>query len=209
MELERKYAELLIRSSCLKNYSSSEKGNITTTNGDIVPLYLSCRTVLSQPKERIELEQGLINLASKDYPYYITVTGLATAGISWAHSIASYLNYPLLYIREKKKEYGLGGFVEGLSDNYSCNNNVVIVDDVVYSGESIVKAINILKNYNFNVNGVLCIAKLGDSINHILEENRIKLSYLTEYETLLEMAYENAIINKNEQEFMRKLYKSR
>lgn len=198
-------ADLLIDSNCYVNYGRKENKNIKTTNGDIVPAYLSCRTLISQNNNRKRIEELLVNKMKEIDNQDVVIVGLATAGITWAHSIASKLNLPMLYVRSNRKEYGLGGTIEGGADNIH-NKKAFIVDDVLYSGESFYKAKEELKNLNIDTIGVLSICALKDKVVENLRDNNVKVFYLTNGDTLLKRSEEKNILNNEEVKIMKKFY---
>lgn len=203
----KEIADLLIDSKCYVNYGIEENRKIETTSGDIVPAYLSCRSLISQGEMRKKVENALIDMMKEIEDKNIVIVGLATAGITWAHSIAEKLNLPMLYVRSKKKEYGLGGCVEGGVENIH-NRKAIIVDDVLYSGESFNKAKDELSKLNIETLGVLTICSLKDKTVEKLESKNIKVLYLTDAEALTEKAYEVGILNSEELKIMRNIYES-
>lgn len=203
----KEVADLLIKSKCYVNYSKIENKNIETTNGDMVPAYLSCRSLISQSDNREKIEKLLVDKMQTVNQENIVVVGLATAGISWAHSIASKLNLPMLYARSKKKEYGLGGSIEGGVNNIK-NQKAFIVDDVLYSGSSFYKAKEELESLNIETIGVLSICALKDKTVKKLESENIKVFYLTDGDTLLERSNEFGILDNEETKIMKKIYES-
>lgn len=201
----KEVADLLIDYNCYINYGKKENKKIETTNGDSVPAYLSCRALISQNDSRKTVENLLVDKMKEVKGEEIVVVGLATAGITWAHSIASKLDLPMLYVRSKKKEYGLGGSIEGGVDNIH-NKKAFIVDDVLYSGESFYKAKQELESLNIDTIGVLSICALKDKVVKKLESENLKVFYLTDGNTLLERAKEKNILNNEEVKAMKKFY---
>ena len=207
-DLNYKNADILVKSGCYVNANNTQNNKIITSNGDIVMAYLSCRLAISNVKVREYLEEQLVksvknNFNEKD----LTIVGTATAGITWAHSIAQSLKLPLLYTRSRVKDYGLNSLIEGNLDN--AYKKAIIVDDVLYTGNTINYTISTLKNAGINTIGVVCIATLRDNIVEDLKSNDIKVLNLTDYKNLLDSALENEILNKQEFLFMQRLYKNK
>ena len=139
--MKDKVAEILIKSGCYVNSKKTDDDMIETPNGDKVNAYLSCRLVISNAKAREEIEKRLSKLVEEKFDSNITIVGMATAGITWAHAIAKSLELPMLYIRSSEKTYGLKGLIEG-NLKYA-SRNAIIVDDVLYTGNTINRGIEI------------------------------------------------------------------
>lgn len=206
-ERYKEIANILIDSKCYVNYESKENRKIETTSGDNVPAYLSCRGLISQDNMRKKIEEALVDSIKEVDDKNIVIVGLATAGITWAHSIAEKLNLPMLYVRSKKKEYGLGGCVEGGVENIH-NRKAIIVDDVLYTGESFNKAKDELLKLNIDTIGVLTICSLKEKTVEKLKSENIKVMYLTDANALTQKAYEVGILNNEELKIMKNIYES-
>ena len=132
IQIDDDIAELLVRSGCYVNANKTNDKLIKAPNGDIIPAYLSCRLAISDVKTRELLERGLIGRVKQEFKDDVTIAGMATAGIPWAHSIAQKLELPMLYVRSSEKAYGLKGLIEG-NLKYA-SKKAIIVDDVLYTG---------------------------------------------------------------------------
>lgn len=205
----KEIAKLLIKSNCYVNTDKSGQNVIKTPNGDIVPAYLSCRLAISQPDVREKLEILMTEMIKENFVTYenLTIIGMATAGITWAHSIAQRLKLPLLYIRSKEKDYGLKGLIEGGPEN--ATTRAIIVDDVLYTGNTIEKAKSVLKDTNIKIEGVACIANLRDKIINKLEKESIKVMSLTSYNEIIQIALESNILDQNEYKSMKDIYEEK
>lgn len=133
--MEDKIAQMLIKSGCYLNSKDIKEDIIKTPNGDSVSAYLSCRLAISDVKVRIEIENEFAKTIKEKFSEKVTIVGMATAGITWAHAIAQKLELPLLYIRSSEKSYGLKGLIEGNLKYVS--KKAIIVDDVLYTGNTI------------------------------------------------------------------------
>ena len=162
IQIDDDIAELLVRSGCYVNANKTNDKLIKAPNGDIIPAYLSCRLAISDVKTRELLERGLIGRVKQEFKDDVTIAGMATAGIPWAHSIAQKLELPMLYVRSSEKAYGLKGLIEG-NLKYA-SKKAIIVDDVLYTGDTVKKAQEVLKQNGIETVGVACIATLRDKI---------------------------------------------
>lgn len=197
-------ANILIKSGYYVQASKTKDKIIKTPNGDIVPAYLSCRLAISNVEDREKIEEELTKKVKLEFGDDITIVGMATAGITWAHAIAQSLKMPLIYIRSSEKEYGLKGLIEG--DIEKTYKKAIIVDDILYTGNTINKAQKILKEKGFEIVGVVCIATLRYKTVEQLKNQNIKVIDLTNYKNILEKARGNNILNEEEYNIMKHIY---
>ena len=197
-------AKLLIDSGCYIKNNNNDK--ISTTYGGEVIAYLCCRLAISN----VEVRQKIINELAKtiynNYGEEITIAGMATAGIPWATGVAEKLNSPLLYLRSTPKEYGLKNLIEG-NLKYA-TDKIVVMDDVLYTGQTARIGINALQEKGLDVVAISTLAKLSDKAEKKFINNNIDVNYLTNYEEILDVAFMENIINKDEKVKMLKFYKS-
>ncbi len=205
--MKDKVAEILIKSGCYVNSKKTDDDMIETPNGDKVNAYLSCRLVISNAKAREEIEKRLSKLVEEKFDSNITIVGMATAGITWAHAIAKSLELPMLYIRSSEKTYGLKGLIEG-NLKYA-SRNAIIVDDVLYTGNTINRGIEILREVGINTVGVSCIATLGKKVEENFENKDIKVASLTNYKNILKEALDNNVVDEKEYENLKKIYEGK
>lgn len=205
--MKDKIAQMLIKSGCYVNSKNIKVDTIKTPNGDSVSAYLSCRLAISDVKVRDEIENELAKTIKEKFSEKVTIVGMATAGITWAHAIAQKLELSLLYIRSSEKTYGLKGLIEGNLKYIS--KKAIIVDDVLYTGNTIQKGIEILNKNGIETVGVACIATLGDKVEENLLNDNINIVSLTNYKSILNSALEKKIINENEYESMKLIYEEK
>lgn len=200
-------AKMLVESGCYVNSKKTSESMIKTSNGDSVNAYLSCRLAISNVNLRNAIEEELAKLVQENYNNEITIVGMATAGITWAHAIAKNLGLPMLYIRSSEKTYGLKGMIEG--NLKFASKKALIVDDVLYTGSTMNKGKQILENVGIKTVGVSCIATLGENITKKLKLNNINLLSLTNYKEILLEALKNNTIDEQEYENLKKIYEER
>ena len=205
--MEDKIAQMLIKSGCYVNSKDIKEDIIKTPNGDSVSAYLSCRLAISDVKVRNEIENELAKTIKEKFSEKVTIVGMATAGITWAHAIAQKLELPLLYIRSSEKSYGLKGLIEGNLKYIS--KKAIIVEDVLYKGNTIQRGIEILNKNGIETVGVACIATLGDKVEENLLNDNINIVSLTNYKSILNSALEEKIINEKEYESMKLIYEEK
>lgn len=199
----KKIAEQLVKTGC---YIRTSSDNFSTTYGDQVLAYLCCRLAISNVEVRQEIIGELAKTIYENYGKNVTVAGMATAGIPWAAGVAEKLNTPLLYLRSTPKEYGLKNLIEG-NLKYA-TDRIIVMDDVLYTGQTAQIGINALHEKDLEVVGISTLAKLSDKAEMKFINNNIDVNYLTDYNEILDVAAEEKIINNKEKVKMLKLYKS-
>lgn len=189
----KKIAEQLVKTGCyIKNVNSK----FDTTYGDQVLAYLCCRLAISNVKVRQEIIDELAKTIYDNYGSNVTVAGMATAGIPWATGVAEKLSIPLLYLRSKPKEYGLQSLIEG-NLKYA-TNKIIVMDDVLYTGQTVQIGIDALQEKGLEVVGISTLAKLSEKAEKKFKNNNIDVSYLTNYDEILDIATQENIISDEE-----------
>lgn len=196
-------AKLLIRSGCYIKNNTNDK--INTTYGNQVLAYLCCRLAISNVEVRKKIINELARSIYDNYGNEITIAGMATAGIPWATGVAEKLNSPLLYLRSRPKEYGLKNLVEG-NLKYA-TDKIVVMDDVLYTGQTVQIGINALHEKGLDVVAISTLVKLSDKAEKKFIDNNIDVNYLTNYEEILDVALQENIVNQDEKIKMLNFYK--
>ena len=164
------------------------------------PIYCDNRLTISYPKIRTAIAQGIAALIKENYPEAEVIAGTATAGIPHAAWISAELNLPLTYVRSKPKDHGRGKQIEGV---LKPGAKTVVIDDLLSTGGSVLKAVKAAQNEGADVLGVGAIFsyQLQAITDNFAAEN---LSYftLTNYTELLEAAVENDYISADEQKVL-------
>jgi orotate phosphoribosyltransferase len=174
----------------------------TWTSGIKSPIYCDNRLTLSFPIVRRKIAIGLEELITTNFPEVDVIAGTATAGIPHAAWVSDNLNLPMVYVRGKAKEHGRGNQIEGI---VKAGDNVVIVEDLISTGGSVITTAEALKEAGANVLGVVAIFTYGlDKGNKQLEEAGLKYFTITDYLTLIEVAKTEQLINEGDLEKLRK-----
>lgn len=204
--MHKSVADLLTETGCYINTVKTGESPILLPDGSQVPVYLSCRCLLSYTEQRSEVADLLAELIRQKFPNINLVCGIATAGIGWAYAVAERLNLPMAYVRSSKKSYGITKLVDG---NPTPNSQAVLIDDVIFSGKSALQAIDALRlERNIEVAGVVGIVGLHDN-THEHEQPRLgdsSVSTLVSFFDLLESATSQNLIDKKEEVTMRDYY---
>lgn len=168
----------------------------TWTSGIKSPIYCDNRLTLSFPVVRRKIAIGLEELIQTYYPEVDVIAGTATAGIPHAAWVSDNLNLPMVYVRGKAKEHGKGNQIEGL---IKAGQNVVIVEDLISTGGSVITTAEALKEAGANVLGVVAIFTYGlEKGTKQLSDAGLSYYTITDYMTLIEVAKETQLINQED-----------
>lgn len=184
----------------IKAVTLSPEEPFTWASGIKSPIYCDNRLTISYPEVRKRIAKGIADIIRKKYPETEVIAGTATAGIPHAAWIAEELNLPMIYVRSKSKDHGRGKQIEGVLAE---GQKVVLIDDLLSTGGSVLKAVDAAKNEGAAVLGVCGIfsyqlGKLDDNFK------AYNLSYatLTNYTELIEVAEENDYIEEKQKEIL-------
>ena len=160
----------------------------TWASGIQSPIYTDNRKTIAYPLVRQHIAAGLAELIQTYYPQATVVAGVATAGIPHATLAADRLALPLSYVRPQPKDHGTGQQVEGYQ--MQAADKVVVLDDLISTGGSALKAVQVVAQTKAQVLGVAAIFsyELPDSQTNF-SQAQIPLHTLTNYSTLTQQAH--------------------
>jgi len=168
----------------------------TWTSGLRSPIYTDNRLTISHPAIRDEIAEGFAALIRAHHPACEAVAGIATGGIPHAAWVAQKLNLPMLYVRDKAKGHGKGNQIEGV---LVPGRKVVLIEDLVSTGGSSLKAALAAREAGAEVLGVLAIFTYQfPEAARAFEEAGIPLRTLTDYGTLIGEAHRRGIVGERE-----------
>lgn len=172
----------------------------TWASGLRSPIYCDNRILLSYP----EIRTGLVDLmvkVIKDFQLFDTVAGVATAGIPAGVLLADRLKMPFAYVRAKPKEHGRQNLIEG---SISPEAKVLVVEDLISTGMSSLQAVDAIRQVPAQVVGVLAIFQYGlPKANLAFEKAGCPFHTLTDFQTIIEVAAEKQIIERDHLELLR------
>lgn len=169
----------------------------TWTSGLRSPIYCDNRLTLSYPEVRREIAAGLKALILENYPEAEVIAGTATAGIPHAAWVSELLDLPMCYVRSKAKGHGKGNQIEGKVEQ---GQKVVVVEDLISTGGSVITAVHALREAGCKVIGVVSIFTYGlEKGKETFTNEEIHSVSLTDFSTLVEVAIEKGNIDKNDQ----------
>lgn len=130
----------------------------TWASGIKSPVYCDNRLTLTAPEVRLDVEQGLAQLIQANYPQAEVLMGTSTAGIAHAAITAHLLNMPMGYVRSGAKDHGRQNQIEG---RLEAGQKVVVVEDLISTGGSVIEVVNVLREAGAEVLGVVSIFTYG------------------------------------------------
>ncbi|MEH6992060.1 orotate phosphoribosyltransferase, partial [Neobacillus drentensis] len=161
-------------------------------------IYCDNRLTLSYPEVRKEIAQGLQSIILGKFSDADVIAGTATAGIPHAAWVSELLNLPMCYVRSKAKGHGKGNQIEGKVET---GQKVVVVEDLISTGGSVITAVQALREAGCEVLGVVSIFTYGlEKGMEAFAQEEIKSESLTDFANLVEVAIEKGYISKDDQE---------
>ena len=194
MTNEKAVAEKLLQINAIR---LNPQQPFTWASGWKSPIYCDNRKTLSFPYTRDFIKSELCNLIFEFFPEAEWLAGVATAGIAWGAMAADQLKLPYIYVRPKPKEHGLGNQIEGYFEKAK---KVVVIEDLISTGKSSLQVCEVLQKEGLEVLGIVSIFNYGfDVANEVIEKAGIPFKSLTNYDTLIPLAIEKGIVNKEEE----------
>ena len=189
----KKTAELLLKIKAIKLQPNEP---FKWASGWNSPIYCDNRTTLSYPKIRTYLRENLAKIIEDKYGKPDVIAGVATGAIAIGVLVAQYLNVPFIYVRPEPKKHGRKNQVEGFLEP---NKKVVVIEDLISTGKSSLKAVKALKEEGAQVKGMVAIFSYGFKIaDENFENANVELTTLSDYNHLLEQALDSLYISQKE-----------
>lgn len=178
----------------------------TWASGIKSPIYCDNRLTISYPEIRKQIAQGLAAQIKAEFPDVEVIGGVATAGIPHAAWVADELGLPLIYVRSKPKDHGRGKQIEGVLPAHA---KTVLIDDLLSTGGSVLKAVKAAQNEGADVIGVGAIFSYQlPAVSVNFEQAGLSFTTLTNYSELLEAATEENYIAEDQLETLKKWRKA-
>lgn len=189
-----KTAELLLQINAIK---LNPENPFTWASGWKSPIYCDNRLILSFPSIRNYVRDEFAKNIEKQFGKPDVIAGVATGAIGVGILVAESLGLPFVYVRPEAKKHGRQNQVEGFLQK---GQNVVVVEDLISTGNSSLMAVEALRNEGANIKGMAAIFTYGFGV---AEENfkkaNIDLFTLSNYENLLELAVQKQYITEDQQ----------
>lgn len=173
-------------------------------SGYQMPVYNDNRLLLGNADHRRQIGEGLQRIISSNHIQADTVAGIATAGIPHAVTLANMLSVPLVYVRGAPKAHGLENQIEGILGQ---NQETVVVEDVISTGGSALRAIECLRSAGAAVKHCMCIFNYGfQKTADDFAKAKCRLHSLLTFQTLLTYAADSEVITEEQKEVLTAWY---
>jgi orotate phosphoribosyltransferase len=188
-----KTAELLLQINAIK---LNPKNPFTWASGWQSPIYCDNRLILSFPAIRNFVREEFSKHIEKEFGKPDVIAGVATGAIGIGMLVAEYMGLPFVYVRPEPKKHGRQNQVEGFLQK---GQNVVVVEDLISTGNSSLLAVEALKEAGANIKGMVAIFTYGfDIAKENFKNANIELNTLADYNNLLELAVAKNYISDKE-----------
>jgi orotate phosphoribosyltransferase len=195
---ESHIAELLLQIKAIKLNPSTP---FTWASGWKSPIYCDNRKTLSYPQVRNAIRDHFKDVIRKKYPEADGIAGVATGAVAHGMLVADVLDLPFIYIRSSAKGHGMQNLIEG---EHQVGKKYVVIEDLVSTGGSSLKAVDALREAGCEVLGMVAIFTYGfqlavDKFN----EKNCTLDTLSNYEALIEQALASNYIQSADVEVLK------
>ena len=172
------------------------KNPFTWASGWKSPIYCDNRIILSFPAVREKICSFLSQQIKKRYEDYDVIAGVATGAIGIGMLVANKLNKPFVYVRADRKKHGRKNSIEGF---YEKSQKVVVIEDLISTGNSSLEACQSLISENLKIKGLISIFNYNFEISKLnFESKNISYSSLCSYNYLIDYAVKNNYVNNVE-----------
>lgn len=184
-DISKKIASLLLEVKAVK---LSPDQPFTWASGWKSPIYCDNRITLAFPEARTYITNQLADIIRTRYHQAELIAGVATAGIPQAALVAEKLNLPMAYVRAKPKSHGMTNLIEGKVEK---GQRVVVIEDLISTGGSSIKAVEGLREAGADVLGLVAIFTYGFEVaSHSFKEANVPYATLGRYHELIQIAVE-------------------
>ena len=193
MELKRTIAKDLLK---IKAVFFRPEEPFTWASGIKSPVYCDNRLTLTSVEVRADVENGLAALIQENYPDAEVLMGTSTAGIAHAAITGHLLSLPMGYVRSGAKDHGRQNQIEGRLEK---GQKVVVVEDLISTGGSVIEVVNVLREAGAEVLGIVSIFTYGmqKGLDRLKEAN-VKNISLTDFDCIAEVAAEEGYIKADD-----------
>lgn len=195
--LEKIFASKLLNVKAIKLQPTNP---FTWASGWKSPFYCDNRKTLSYPALRNFVKIEICRLIEENFPEVDAVAGVATGAIAQGALVADELNLPFVYVRSKPKDHGLENLIEG---ELRPGMKVVVVEDLISTGGSSLKAVEAIRNNGCEVVGMVAAYTYGfDVAQKVFSDANVRLITLTNYEAVIAEALRIGYIAESDVELL-------
>lgn len=164
----------------------------TWASGIKSPVYCDNRLTLTAPAVRNDVENALAETIRREYPAVEVLMGTSTAGIAHAAIVGHIMGLPMGYVRSGSKDHGRQNQIEGRLEK---GQKVVVVEDLISTGGSVIEVVNVLREAGADVLGVVSIFTYGMKKGlERLAAAKVKNVSLTNFDVIAQVAAEEKYI---------------
>lgn len=193
--VERLLAEKLLKISAIK---LQPENPFVWASGWNSPIYTDNRRTLSYPEVRTFIKVELCRVIMENFGEVDAIAGVATGAIAQGALVAETLGLPYVYVRSAPKDHGLENLIEG---NLKPGQKVVVIEDLISTGGSSLKAVEAIRNAGCEVIGMAAIFTYGFPVAaRKFKSAQVKLITLSNYNAMLETALETNYIKPEDLE---------
>lgn len=195
--LKSTFASRLLKINAIKLQPNNP---FTWASGWKSPFYCDNRKTLSYPELRNYVKIELVHTILNHFPEVEAIAGVATGAIPQGALVADALNLPFVYVRNKPKDHGLENLIEG---ELKAGMKVVVVEDLISTGGSSLKAVEAIRNNACEVIGMVASYTYGFPVaKKAFKDAQIKLVTLTDYEHVVDEALKTGYIDDSDVEVL-------
>lgn len=186
-----KVAEFLLQIKAIKLEVSKP---FTWASGWKSPIYCDNRKTLSYPKVRTYIRQQFVKVITEEFGAPDVIAGVATGGIPQGVLVAQEMGLPFVYIRQSEKSHGLENKIEGVIES---GQSVVIIEDLISTGGSSLKAVDALRKAGCEVKGMAAIFTYGFPVaEEAFKKAKCPAVTLSNYEYLIQQAVKSGYVEE-------------
>lgn len=192
-KVERLIASKLLKIKAVKLQPSNP---FVWASGWKSPIYCDNRKTLSYPPLRNLIKLELARIIREKYDQVDAIAGVATGAIAQGAMVAEELGLPFVYVRSTPKDHGLENLIEG---DLKPGMKVVVIEDLISTGASSLKAVEAIRADGSEVIGMLAIFTYGFPVaDEAFKKAKVELTALSNYEAVLELAVATNYIHESE-----------
>lgn len=193
--LEKLFAEKLLQVKAIKLQPANP---FTWASGWLSPFYCDNRKTLSYPSLRNFVKVEIARLILERFGEVDAIAGVATGAIAQGALVADALNLPFVYVRSTPKGHGLENLIEG---ELRPGMKVVVIEDLVSTGGSSLKAVEAIRRDGCNVIGMIAAFTYGFPVaEKAFKEAKVPLCTLSNYEAIISVALKTGYIDEDDVE---------
>jgi orotate phosphoribosyltransferase len=188
-----KIAEFLLQVKAIK---LQPQNPYTWASGWKSPIYCDNRVTLSYPGVRTYIRQEFVNAIMENFGKPDVIAGVATGGIAQGALVAQEMGLPFVYVRSEAKKHGLTNMIEGVVET---GQSVVVIEDLISTGGSSLKAVEALREAGCEVKGMAAIFTYGfKTATDNFKKAKCKLVTLSNYDTMITQALQSNYVTDND-----------